>query len=75
MKTQDKIIRASKKQPVEVKFLNGHSIKRVSQELNFSINGTMQYLTLIFESKIVDNIKGLTEKKEAVVLYLSLIHI
>tara|TARA_Y100000588_G_scaffold48899_1_gene46046 strand:+ start:11405 stop:11803 length:399 start_codon:yes stop_codon:yes gene_type:complete len=69
MKTQDKIIRASKKQPVEVKFLNGHSIKRVSQELNFSINGTMQYLTLIFESKIVDNIKGLTEKKEAVVLY------
>ena len=44
MKTQDKIIRASKKQPVEVKFLNGHSIKRVSQELNFSINGEVKFL-------------------------------
>lgn len=69
MKIQDKILRASKKQPVEIKFLNGHSIKRVSQDINFSINGIMQYLTIAFESKIVDHVKGLTEKKQSFTLY------
>ena len=69
MNTQDKLIRAMKKQPLKTRFLNGHSIKKVSQDINVSVNGQMKYLTLVSQSKIVDNIKGLSQKEQSVILY------
>tara|TARA_Y100000034_G_scaffold128809_1_gene184082 strand:- start:3604 stop:4002 length:399 start_codon:yes stop_codon:yes gene_type:complete len=69
MKTQDKILRALKKEPVQVKFLNGHSIKKALQDINISIDGTMTYLTFVSESRIVDNIKGEFKQVNALIIY------